>query len=129
VQQVRTLVNDSPDLVRDATDWVNRRFNANITTDKIVEQLRKYQGDLASTAGDLGGRVVSVTGSVLGVVFNRLIVSWFAMNWTATEWYIPSWMEVITSLTIVTTGVVAFRWIVNRMPVLSELPEYRGTSH
>lgn len=67
--------------------------------------------------------------TVLGVVFNRLIVSWFAMNWTAAEWYIPSWMEVITSITIVTTGVVAFRWIVNRMPVLSELPEYRGTSH
>jgi Ni/Fe-hydrogenase subunit HybB-like protein len=67
--------------------------------------------------------------TVLGVVFNRLTVSWFAMNWTATEWYIPSWMEVITSITIVTTGVVAFRWIVNRMPVLSELPEYRGTSH
>jgi predicted PurR-regulated permease PerM len=78
VQQVRTLVNDSPDLVRNATDWVNKRFNANITTDKIVEQLRKYQGDLASTAGDLGGRVVSVTGSVLGVVFNIFTIGLFS---------------------------------------------------
>jgi Ni/Fe-hydrogenase subunit HybB-like protein len=67
--------------------------------------------------------------TVLGVVVNRLNVSWFAMNWTLAEWYIPSWMEVITSITIVTTGVMVFRWIVNRMPVLSELPEYRGTSH
>ena len=78
IQQVRTLVNDSPDLVKDATDWVNKRFDANITTDKIVEQLRKYQGDLASTAGDLGGRVVSVTGSVLGVVFNIFTIGLFS---------------------------------------------------
>ena len=78
VQQVRTLVNDAPDLVRRATDWVNHRFNANITTDKIVQQLRKYQGDLASTAGDLGGRVVSVTGSVIGVVFNVFTIGLFS---------------------------------------------------
>lgn len=78
IQQVRTLVNDAPHLVRDATDWVNRRFNANITTDKIVKQLQKYQGDVASTAGDLGGRVVSVTGSVLGVVFNVFTIGLFS---------------------------------------------------
>jgi hypothetical protein len=28
-------------------------------------------------------------------------------------------MEIVGSVTIVTMGVVAFRWIVNRMPVLS----------
>lgn len=78
IQQVRTLINDSPDLVKDATDWVNKRFDANITTDSIVEQLRKYQGDVASTASDLGGRVVSVTGSVLGVVFNIFTIGLFS---------------------------------------------------
>ncbi|MFN8049902.1 MAG: AI-2E family transporter [Acidimicrobiales bacterium] len=78
VQQVRTLVNDAPGLVRNATKWVNNRFDANITTDKIIEQIRKYQGNLASTAGDLGGRVVSVTGSVLAVVFNVFTVGLFS---------------------------------------------------
>ena len=33
--------------------------------------------------------------------------------------YVPSWMEFAGSVTIVTMGVVTFRWIVNRMPVLS----------
>ena len=79
------------------------------------------------------GRVRLIRGlaawTVFGVVLNRLNVSMFAMNWTAPTWYIPSWMEVVTSITIITTGVMVFRWIVNRMPVLSELPEYRGTSH
>jgi len=78
VQQVRALVNDSPELVKNATDWVNQRFDLNITTDKIVDQLQQYQGDLASTAGDLGGRVVSVTGSVLGVIFNMFTIGLFS---------------------------------------------------
>lgn len=78
VQQVRTLIDDAPELVVNATEWVNKRFDANITTDSIVDELRKYQGDIASTAGDLGGRVISVTGSVLGVVFNIFTIGLFS---------------------------------------------------
>lgn len=65
--------------------------------------------------------------TVLGVVVNRLNVSIIAMNWNAPERYFPSWMEVVVSITLVTLGVTAFRWIVNRMPVLRELPEYRDS--
>ena len=32
-------------------------------------------------------------------------------------------MEVMVSITLVTIGVSTFRWIVNRMPVLNELPD------
>lgn len=77
VRQVTELVNDAPRLIRNATRWVNQRFNANITTNKIVDQLRSYQGDLASTAGDVGGRVVSITGSLMAVVFQGLTVGLF----------------------------------------------------
>jgi len=62
--------------------------------------------------------------AVLGVVLNRLDVSIVAFNWKQPFTYVPSWMEVVGSVTIVTMGVVAFRWIVNRMPVLGR----RGTS-
>lgn len=78
VQQVRTLVDDAPELIRNATDWVNDKFDANVTTDSIIEEVQKYQGDMASTAGDLGGRVISVTGSVLGVVFNIFTIGLFS---------------------------------------------------
>jgi len=63
--------------------------------------------------------------TVLGIVVNRLNVSVIAMNWNAAQPYVPSWMEIVTSITLVTMGVQAFRWIVNRMPVLRELPDYR----
>ncbi|MCX6553205.1 MAG: Ni/Fe-hydrogenase cytochrome b subunit [Acidobacteria bacterium] len=62
--------------------------------------------------------------TVLGIVINRLNVSVIAMNWQAADRYVPSWMEVMVSITLVTIGVSTFRWIVNRMPVLKELPEY-----
>jgi Ni/Fe-hydrogenase subunit HybB-like protein len=56
--------------------------------------------------------------AVVGVVLNRLNVSMIAMNWNAADRYVPHWMEVVTSVTIVTIGILTFRWIVNRMPIL-----------
>ena len=78
VQQVRTLVEDAPELIRTATRWINDRFNAKITTDSIIDRLQQYQGELASTAGDVGGRVLSVTNSVLAVVFQLFTVALFS---------------------------------------------------
>jgi Ni/Fe-hydrogenase subunit HybB-like protein len=66
--------------------------------------------------------------TVLGIIVNRLNVSVIAMNWNVPDRYFPSAMEVMVSITLVTIGVSTFRWIVNRMPVLNELPEYRNSA-
>ncbi len=63
--------------------------------------------------------------TVIGVVVYRLNVSVVAMNWNVVPRYVPSWMEILTSVTIITIGVLTFRWIVNRMPILREHPAYR----
>jgi Ni/Fe-hydrogenase subunit HybB-like protein len=77
-------------------------------------------------------RVVRFAGAmtVFGIVLNRLNVSVIAYNWKLplAERYVPSWMEIVVSLTLVTLGVVAFRWIVNRMPVLRPDPRF-GLGH
>jgi hypothetical protein len=62
--------------------------------------------------------------TVLGIVVNRLNVSVIAMNWNVPDRYVPSFMEVWISITLVTLGVSTFKWIVNRMPVLNAHPEY-----
>ncbi len=67
---------------------------------------------------------VTAAWTVLGVVVNRLNVSVIAMNWTVSPHYVPSWMEVMTTVTVITAGIITFRWIVNRMPVLREEPRY-----
>lgn len=62
--------------------------------------------------------------TVLGIVVNRLNVSVIAFNWNTPDRYVPSWIEVMISITLVTLGVQVFRWIVNRMPVLRDDPRY-----
>jgi Ni/Fe-hydrogenase subunit HybB-like protein len=61
--------------------------------------------------------------AICGVILNRLDVSIVAFNWTHPFTYVPSWMELVGSVTIVTMGIVVFRWIVNRMPVLGRRGE------
>ncbi len=64
--------------------------------------------------------------TVAGVVLNRLNIAFIAYNWQLPQRYVPSWMEVWVTLTLVTFGVVAFRWIAGRMPILYEHPEWKG---
>ena len=66
--------------------------------------------------------------TVLGIVINRLNVSLIAFNWhlPSSERYFPSFIEIGVTLFIVTLGVVIFRFIVTRMPILYQHPEYEG---
>lgn len=68
-------------------------------------------------------RIAGVLG-VVGIVLNRLNVSVIAFNWQLPSRYVPSWMEVWVSVTLVTIGVLLFRWIVNRMPILRAHPDF-----
>jgi Ni/Fe-hydrogenase subunit HybB-like protein len=70
-------------------------------------------------------RAAAVIG-VAGIVLNRLTVSVIAYNYTQTDRYWPSWMEISVSLALVVAGVLAFRWIVNRMPVLRPMKGHAG---
>ncbi|MBI5532419.1 MAG: polysulfide reductase NrfD [Deltaproteobacteria bacterium] len=67
--------------------------------------------------------------TVAGVVLNRLNVAMFAFNWRL-PWearYWPHPMEIAVSLSLVMAGVVMFRWIASRMPILHEHPDWKGT--
>ena len=65
--------------------------------------------------------------SVVGVVLNRFNISLVAFNWQlpSAQRYFPSWMEIGISIFIVTLGVVIYRFICTRMPVLYEHPDYQ----
>lgn len=68
---------------------------------------------------------------VVGIALNRLNVSVIAFNWKlpAAERYAPHWMEIAVSLTLVVLGVQLFRFCVNRMPIMSEHPNYAGSEY
>ncbi|MBI5067493.1 MAG: polysulfide reductase NrfD [Deltaproteobacteria bacterium] len=67
--------------------------------------------------------------AVLGIILNRVNVSMVAWDWQNPDHYVPSWIELWVSLTLVTLGVLAFRWIVNRMPVLREPADLAAGHH
>ncbi len=60
--------------------------------------------------------------TLLGVIVNRLNVSIIAFKWDAPIHYVPSWMEIEITAAVILGEIWAFRWIVNRMPVLSDPP-------
>jgi Ni/Fe-hydrogenase subunit HybB-like protein len=67
-------------------------------------------------------RFAAVLG-VTGIVVNRLNVSFIAYNYNQAVRYWPSWMEISVSIALVVIGVLAFRWIVNRMPVFHPMKD------
>ena len=65
--------------------------------------------------------------AILGIILNRFNVCLIAFNWhlPSSERYFPHWMEIGISVFIVTVGLIAFRFIVTRMPILYEHPDYK----
>jgi Ni/Fe-hydrogenase subunit HybB-like protein len=61
---------------------------------------------------------------LVGIVLNRLNVSIIAFRWDAPVRYVPTWMEIEVTLAIIFAEIWAFRWIVNRMPVLRPAPAW-----
>jgi len=62
--------------------------------------------------------------TMLGIILNRLNVTVIGFRWDAAVHYIPSWMEVAVTLTVIFTEIWIFRWVINRMPVLRDAPSW-----
>lgn len=62
--------------------------------------------------------------TILGIILNRLNVTIIGFRWEDQIRYIPSWMELVVTLTVIFTEIWIFRWIINRMPVHSDSPEW-----
>jgi Ni/Fe-hydrogenase subunit HybB-like protein len=64
--------------------------------------------------------------AVFGIMLNRFNICLIAFNYhlPSSERYFPHWMEIGISVFIVTLGLIAYRFIVTRMPVFYEHPDY-----
>lgn len=62
--------------------------------------------------------------TMAGVILNRLNVTVIGFNWDMPVRYVPSWMEFVVTLTVIFTEIWIFRWVVRRMPVLRDSPEW-----
>ena len=73
----------------------------------------------------LGAARAAALMTLVGIVLNRVNVSVIAYRWDAGARYFPTWMEVVVTLAVISAELWAFRWIVNRMPVLATVAEER----
>ncbi len=62
--------------------------------------------------------------ALIGIILNRLNLSFFAYRLDAGVPYLPSWMEVEVTLAVIFAEIWVFRWVINRMPVLSDPPAW-----
>jgi Ni/Fe-hydrogenase subunit HybB-like protein len=65
--------------------------------------------------------------TMLGVILNRLNVTVIGFQYDMPVRYIPTWMEVVVTLTVIFTEIWIFRWVINRMPVLHDSPSWAKT--
>lgn len=73
-------------------------------------------------------RVAAVL-TVVGILLNRFNVTFVAFNWDVAweQRYVPTVWEVWVTVAFITFAVVVFRWIANRMPVMYEHPDWKGS--
>lgn len=67
--------------------------------------------------------------TLLGIILNRLNVSIIAFRWDAAVRYVPSWMEIVISISIILIQIWIFRWVINRMPVFRDSPSWAKAKH
>lgn len=64
--------------------------------------------------------------TIVGIIINRFNVSLIALNWNLPHRELFHWKEVAIAIAVVTIQVLIYRWIVTRMPVLREHPQFNG---
>ncbi len=67
--------------------------------------------------------------TMVGIIINRLNVTVIGFKWDAAVPYVPSWMEIVVTLTVLFVEIWIFRWIINRLPVLRESPNWAKSAN
>lgn len=75
---------------------------------------------LPSFRNTVRGLVTAATGTIVGVILNRINVVFTGMSASAGASYFPSFMEVAITLGLISTGVLAYLFIVENFEVFTE---------
>jgi predicted PurR-regulated permease PerM len=75
--QVNQFIDEAPDLAQDAADFVNDRFDANVSVEELQEELTREDGPVQGFATRLAGNALAVGASALGILFRILAIGLF----------------------------------------------------
>ncbi|VVB56253.1 Polysulphide reductase, NrfD [uncultured archaeon] len=76
-------------------------------------------------------KLIQVTGVVtmIGIILNRFNLTLLTFNYQLPRGEPFYWKEVLVVISVVIIQVLVYRWIVNRMPVLRDHPDYPNDGH
>ena len=80
---------------------------------------------IGSRQGNVGMVRFTALVTIIGVIINRLNVSLIAFNWNLPHRELVNWEEATIAAAVFAVEIITYRWIVNRMPVLREHPDYK----
>lgn len=85
-----------------------------------------YYGVLRKNVG-----LIQITGglTMLGIFLNRFNLTLITFNWQLPNRQLFFWKEALVVVSVVIIEVLVYRWIVNRMPVLRDHPDYPNDNH
>ncbi|MCE8423490.1 MAG: polysulfide reductase NrfD, partial [Candidatus Methanoperedens sp.] len=85
-----------------------------------------YYGVLRKNVG-----LIQITGvlTMIGIILNRFNLTLITFNYQLPSRELFFWKEALVVLSVVVIEILVYRWIVNRMPVLHQHPNYAGDSH
>ncbi len=72
---------------------------------------------------------ISALVTMIAIILNRLNTVYITFNWQFPHRELFYWKEVIVVISVLTIEILVYRWIVNRMPVLRQHPDYIGEEH
>jgi predicted PurR-regulated permease PerM len=78
VSQVSTLAEQTPDYAEGLLDWINRTFDANLSTARIRDQLTAPDGPLGNYSQRIAEGALGLGTATLGILFQFLTVALFA---------------------------------------------------
>lgn len=95
VRQVTSFVDSAPDYLEDIEDWVNDNFDADLDTDKLVDELTEAEGPLRDLTDRIAPNAIAFALGVVGGIFQVFTVALFT-------WYLvadgPKLRRLILSL-------------------------------
>ncbi|MDL5502794.1 MAG: hypothetical protein QSU88_06210, partial [Candidatus Methanoperedens sp.] len=66
---------------------------------------------------------------MIGIILNRFNLTLLTFNYQIPRGELFYWKEVLVVISVVIIQVLVYRWIVNRMPVLRDHPDYPNDGH
>jgi predicted PurR-regulated permease PerM len=77
VGEVADFVDEAPEYIQSIEDWVNENFDSDFKADEVIDQLSDADGPLRDAATNLAGNALSISVTVVGVIFQLFTVALF----------------------------------------------------